>query len=141
VQGEIMGPSVKFYEIADYLFWTLSDASVWLPDAVREMFVRGFGDWGVWMWTDDFTYEHPECPVTGALWEQVYRAQERRQAPRRLSAASREDLLIRARASSEIVGLPESGEELAERLLGSGVIEATALHRARERARRVATSD
>jgi hypothetical protein len=93
------------------------------------------------MWTEhDFECKHPEYPVTGALWNQVYRAQERGQAPRRLTTASREDLLIRARAASEIVGLPESGEELTERLLASGIIEATALNGARRR-ERLAASD
>jgi len=72
VQGEIMGPSVKFYEIADHMFWTFSDASAWLPVDVREMFVRGFGDWDSRMWTEhDFERKHPEYPVTGALWNQV----------------------------------------------------------------------
>ncbi len=49
VQGELWGPSPKFYEIFDYLIWFMSSDSSWLPATVHAFLLDGMRQWNQWL--------------------------------------------------------------------------------------------
>lgn len=125
-QGEVMGPPVEpdGWEVADYAFWLLSDAADWLPTRIRDVLHRGMGEWAVWPWHMHSGWWEPEkYGVTGALGEQLWRAEERGRPLKRLSPAARADAVARATAATDRVGLPDAPEVLGQRLFESGWIE------------------
>lgn len=135
VQGELMGPPVTpdGWEIADYAFWLLSDASAWLPERVREVLRRGMGEWAMWPWVGySGWWDREEWGITGALTDQLYRARERGRPIKRLSPAARADALGRATAAVQQLGLPEAPDDLAQTLCDSGWIESHTMRRLRD---------
>lgn len=117
VQGELMGPSVMFYdEHIDYFFWALSERSAWLPDRARQVLVQGFSDWAAWL---PKGWKGAQHDVSIALIEALLgekQAVDMSELRRLLTQA--------AEVSREVVGLPEPPELLAERLLETGAVEA-----------------
>jgi hypothetical protein len=120
VQGDIHGPSVKYYGTIDYLAWLLSAESMWLGQNIREFLTHGMAGWGVWIWDghdraaeEVFGYE-VDRDVAGAFGDAVSRA--RSIETLRVGAKARRDLLHRLEFSKKLLGLPESAEELASRV-------------------------
>lgn len=129
VQGELNGPQTMYFdEHIDYFFWALSSESEWVPDHARETFIRGMGEWGVWV---------PHRVHRGARdsYEALLGALLRQREGR--GPVSRDEvlpLLIPVAEGSRVaVGLPESAEELARRLLATGAVEMYGLDRQAKR--------
>jgi len=57
VQGDIFGPSPKYYEIFDYLVWFLSSDSGWLPQKIHEFLIDGMKKWAVWISSGDVIWD------------------------------------------------------------------------------------
>lgn len=57
VQGDIGGPTPKYYEIFDYLVWFLSFDSGWLPKEVHEFLIDGMKKWAVWISSGDVIWD------------------------------------------------------------------------------------
>jgi hypothetical protein len=126
VQGELMGPSVMFYdEHIDYFFWALSDRSEWMPDHVRRMLVQGFCEWAVWPPTGRRASQHdPSRQLVKAMLDE----------DRAIDATQLRTLLTAvAEVSRDVVGLSEPAELLAERLIETGAVEAYRRDRADRR--------
>jgi len=126
VQGEIHGPETKFYSTIDYVVWLLSGASEWLPVLTKNALTRGLIAWPVWLWhkhdwrySEDFGFEDAEA--TGALEDRLYRA--RSIDTFKVTRKIRADIEHRFAFTAELLGLPETGPELADRFLQAGYIE------------------
>ncbi|GAA1626200.1 toll/interleukin-1 receptor domain-containing protein [Kribbella alba] len=122
VQGNYVanGPPVKFYSHIDYLAWLLSDGSQWLPAETRDLLTRGMAEWDVWIWDtrdraaeEQYGFEEIDC--SGALGEALSEATVQRDFKQ--DANVRADLAHRLDLSSQLLSLPENGEELAARVL------------------------
>lgn len=122
VQEELNGPAVSFYETVDYLFWLLSDASVWLPEDSRTVLRKGMIAWGSWL---ERAVAFERNDVAEPLMRVVFTARERRE-PVFMDEAAERSLVELAAESAGRVGLPETASELAARLSESGAIEAAA---------------
>jgi hypothetical protein len=74
VQGELMGPSVKFYDHADYMFWLLSTNSNWLPVKIKKFLLLGMKQWAVWLWNsfESSSSDFKKTNFTGALANALY---------------------------------------------------------------------
>lgn len=138
VQGELMGPEVKFYETVDYVAWFLSDQSKWMPEASRYYLIEGLKDWGVWPWEQRGSYARDfgfqPGSTTGSLFEALCKARSSRSF--RLTRACREDLETRLEFSCKLLGLLESASTVADRFLEHGFIEAWFKKSERFRAKR-----
>jgi hypothetical protein len=127
VQGHAVmnGPPVKFYEHADYVAWLLSDDSQWLPERIRAFLTSGMAQWAVWPWHRSARTEREfgfqPAPYTGKLFDALYRA--RRLETFKLGRDARKDLEHRLGFSGQLLKLPESGEELADRFLTARFID------------------
>ncbi len=122
VQGELHGPPVRYYEQIDYFFWLLSEESGWLPSHVRDTLIRGFCDWPVWLHRAvAFEKEDPAEPLMAAVLSAKHQG-----LPFEMTASARVALVATAAASAELLGLPESGETLADRLSATGALQAYA---------------
>jgi hypothetical protein len=126
VQGNYVanGPPVRYYCHVDYAAWTLSDESDWLPDRIRDTLRRGIAGWGVWPWheddheAEDFGFENQ--PFTGKFAEALERAPASETF--HPGTAARRDLEHRLDFSARLLRLPETGENLASRLLSADFI-------------------
>jgi hypothetical protein len=130
VQGDINGPEVRFYAYMDYLAWFLSEASSWLPAGTRELLTAGMGGWGVWPWRE---HERPipgfnPNSSTGEFSRQLDEVNS--SAAFHPDSKALEDLRHRLTFSSSLLNLPESGNELADRFTGRGVIDQYYEHKA-----------
>jgi hypothetical protein len=122
VQGELHGPPVRYYEQIDYFFWLLSERSEWLPEYVRDTLIRGFCEWHVWLHRAvAFEKEDPAEPLIAA----VLSAKEQ-DRPLEMTPAAWDALVASAGASADLLGLPEDGQTLAERLSATGALDAYA---------------
>lgn len=126
VQGALMGPSTSFYEQIDIALWLLSDASRWLPASVREFLTQGMIEWAVWPWHEhqrryQYEFGFVDSEDTGALSERIYQA--RRAGTLRITRAIRADMEHRFGFTARLLGLPETGGELANRFLEAKFIE------------------
>lgn len=127
VQGHYVanGPPVMFekYRHIDYLAWLLSDDSAWLPAPVREMLTTGMGEWGVcfrdWTTADS---DLADAPYAGRFAESLEQAT--RNEDFRPDDDAERDLSHRLAFAARLLHLPETGEELAHRLTGGGVLDA-----------------
>ncbi len=126
VQGRLMGPSTSFYQPIDIALWLLSDASRWLPGPTREFLTQGMIEWPVWPWhkrewryQDEFGFV--DCEDTGALSEQLYSARSAQTV--RLTRKLRADMEHRFGFTARLLGLRETGLELADRFLQARFIE------------------
>jgi len=117
--GAISGPSATYYEEPEYVAWLLSDRSRYLPDEIRSVLTIGIAQWGVWPWTEslrrlaDFGYE--PSTADGQLQQELLSAES--VDTFHPSGRAIEDAVHRMSFSAELLGLPESGDQLAERLL------------------------
>lgn len=125
VQGDLMGPQVKFYETIDYIAWFFSEESKWIPEGIHEYLLKGFTEWAVWMWDRFSNYD--ENPVFinnkyyGALFNALHKAKSF--AEFKLNKRAFFDLQSRLEFSSSYLGLKESGSELASKFIEKGFIE------------------
>lgn len=124
VQGNYIanGPPVRYYEIIDYAAWLLSEQSQWLPGGVRGVLTRGIAGWGVWTWNQhnhrvevDFGFQTE--PYTGSFEQAIWDADSFESF--QPSADALRDAEHRLGFSSRLLGLPESGADLAQRLISA----------------------
>jgi hypothetical protein len=139
VQGDIFGPTTTFYETIDIAIWLLSDASSWLPAPARAFLTQGMIEWGVWPWHEgnwDYQQEFGFTPneSTGAFLHRLYQA--RGAATFRFTRKIRADMEHRFGFTAGLLGLPESGGELADRFLAAGFIEGFFEERAKRKSNR-----
>jgi len=130
VMGELNGPRVQYYETIDYLFWLLSSASEWLPDRVRDVLTAGLRE------TQKWAHQSREGSVE--IEERLLTAIQTSDAvdetlPR--TPATAEIVTDLARVSAEELALPESAEDLADRLFNLGRLDERSARRARARRR------
>jgi hypothetical protein len=128
VQGELHGPQTMYFdEHIDYFFWALSSESEWMPTHARQTFIRGMAEWGVWAPSGAYDARNASEALLGALLRQ-------REGRGPVSRDEVLPLLIPAAERSRVaVGLPESAEELARRLLATGAVELYGLDRQAKR--------
>jgi hypothetical protein len=139
VQGGIMGPSTSFYEQIDIAVWLLSAASRWLPGRTRGFLTQGMIEWAVWPWQghqwryqDEFGFVDSED--TGALSARLYHARSADTV--RITRKIRADMEHRFDFTAQLLDLPETGVELADRFLEAKFIEGWFEDREERRARR-----
>jgi hypothetical protein len=128
VQGDINGPSVTTFESFDYIPWLLSDMSSWMPPEVRHRLLEGIGEWGVWPWVGlrvprigtDFVFE--EKDFTGAFVRALHQAKSLDSLE--IVGPARGDLQDRIQISVDLLGLPETPDELLDALLRSPILDA-----------------
>jgi hypothetical protein len=119
VQGDLHGPSVKYYGTIDYLAWLMSQKSNWLGDHVREFLSRGMAGWGVWIWdghdgvAENFGYTSVPG-VQGKFGDALNKAKS--SDTLHLGKKATADLIHRLQFSARLLDLPESPEDLASRL-------------------------
>lgn len=118
--GVMFGPSASYYDDPEYVAWLLSESSKFLPEAIRAGLTIGMAEWGVWTWNEDelnpldrFGYERID--YDGCLQRALMAAdslEDFRPSPDALADAAH-----RMSFGARLLGLPESGDELAKRLL------------------------
>jgi len=125
VQGELMGPPVKFYENIDYIAWMLSDQSKWMTRRIRHFLIGGVKDWDVWQWHEhpphDYDFGFQPNPATGSLSHALYKAKAAHSF--KLTDECSKDIETRLEFSATLLPLNESGSELTKRFLNTGFIE------------------
>lgn len=132
VQGELMGPSTTFYEEIDIALWLLSDASGWLPDPTREFLTQGMIEWPVWPWhhhrwrsQEQFGFVASED--TGALSKRLHHARSAETV--RITRRIRADMEHRFGFTAQLLGLPETSDDLVDRFIAAKFIEGWFEHR------------
>ena len=120
--GVSFGPSARYYESPEYIAWLLSDSSRFLPAAIRSSLTSGMAELTSWPWNenelnplDAFGYDRVACD--GRLWDALMAVdsfEEFNPGPDAI-----EDAVHRMGFAADLLGLPESGEQLAERLLSA----------------------
>lgn len=116
IQGDLNGPQVSVYEVIDYAGWLASGNSKWMGDELRAELLTGIAEWRVWTnWNDS----HERPLVTEQLLEWL---DERYDDPALLGVV-RPMLAMRLDETTKTLRLPESGDELAGKLLAAGFIE------------------
>lgn len=113
-QGEIHGPPVAVHEPIDYAGWLASESSSWLGNEMRAELLRGIAEWGVW-----------------PTWREAFRSRETERLLKVLEDAHdpllpervRPFLVSRLRETVQRLGLNESVEALADRLLAAQFVE------------------
>ncbi len=123
----MFGPPCKLYPCFDYVVWLLSTASAWMPQRVQDFLITGMKEWGVWYWTESLeSLEFDlglECyPGRGEFFKALFHRKFRSSGGVR--GAARADLFERIRISVNLLGLPDPPEDLAQRFLSKGFIEA-----------------
>lgn len=122
VQGELQGPSVTVYDAIDHAGWLVSEASGWLGDDMRDALLEGLAEWKIWpTWVGDLQ-GHDPMRLLKILDDQRGAA---------LKDAIRPILADRLDETAQILGLGESGQQLADRLLATQFVEE--YHRDRRR--------
>lgn len=117
--GVANGPPVRYYPYTDYAAWLLSDASNWLPTDTRAILSAGMAAWGVWPWeegdrpAEQFGFE--PSTSTGSLIEELRKRKSF--STMKIRPEVMDDVVERMEFSAALLGLPESGNELAERVL------------------------
>jgi hypothetical protein len=122
--GGMFGPDVSAYSGADHLIWLLSEKSNWLPPPVHELLLDGLARDPVhWRWFQGSSWE-PRLPQWESAGE-ARKAMERafKSGSYRWTGKVRDDWLRRLRAAVELLQLPETPEELLDRLRSAQVIE------------------
>lgn len=124
--GVMFGPSASYYDDPECVAWLLSDSSKFLPEVIRSGLTIGMAKWGVWTWNehelnplDQFGYERVE--YDGCLQRALMDAdslQAFRPSPDALA-----DAVHRMSFSARLLSLPESGDELAARLLDAEFLD------------------
>lgn len=137
------GPEIRFYDYIDYVTWMLSDQSQWLPPKIRDVLIRGMAGWGVWRSygsggrAQELGFQGAD--FTGTFLESLERAKTRKSF--RPSVMARRDLEHRLGFSVQLLGLPESGGELAKRLVESEFLDVYFSETAKRRRKAPAKKD
>jgi hypothetical protein len=115
VEGDLHRPPVKVHEAIDHAGWLASESSCWLGDDMRDALLQGIAEWGTWpIWIVDLQSAKPEGLLEILDGQRVPAMKD----------AIRPILADRLDETAQILGLDESGEELADRLLAAGIVEA-----------------
>ncbi|OBB80301.1 hypothetical protein A5760_19635 [Mycobacterium colombiense] len=136
--GVISGPSATYYAEPEYIAWLLSDRSRFLPEEIRSVLTVGMAEWGVWPWTeslhrlDDFGYEQGK--FDGQLQQELLSVESIDMF--HPSRQAIEDAVHRMSFSARLLALPESGDQLAERLLSPQFLAPYFSHRTARRENR-----
>ena len=69
VQGEMFGPSPKYYEIFEYLIWMISSDSEWLPPGIHAFLIDGMAQWAVWISSKRTDPNHTKNAFLSALFK------------------------------------------------------------------------
>lgn len=136
VMCDMMGPPTQFYDVIDYAAWLLSAASDWLPRHIHAYLLAGMQAWAVWPWSNGLSSytDFNGSDAAGSLSERLHAARSYKTF--KLTRAARADLTERLEFSSRLLRLPESGAELAERMIAEGFIESWFANRDERRRRR-----
>src|ERR1051326_5078978 len=105
----------------EHLFWLLSDASLWLPQKIRDVLQMGMCALGNrWMWYEGRD-ELGEWATKGTLARAIQDAEHDRKAFV-LTDEAFDDLKHRARNAKRLLRLPESQDELVRRFIDGNVV-------------------
>lgn len=120
--GVSFGPSARYYESPEYIAWLLSDSSRFLPAAIRSGLTSGMAELTSWPWNerelnplDEFGYDRAACD--GRLWDALMAVDSFEDF--KPGAEGIADAVHRMSFAARLLGRPESGEQLAERLLSA----------------------
>ena len=125
VQGDLMGPPVRFYGIFDYIIWFLSSNSSWMPIKIRQFLLEGFKNWATWEWlgaAHEQEYGFIPNKFTGALVKAM--AATKKYERFKYTKACEIDLKTRIDHTVNMLGLKETSTILADRFINGGFIEA-----------------
>jgi TIR domain-containing protein len=126
VQGESGGPPAKHFETIDYVAWFLSDSSSWMPSKIRTTLTRGLADWSTWWWDSLTDGEHELGLISyegrGELLNAMASVEDDKEF--KMTKACQLDLVRRLDDSCHLIGLNENGDELSQRFLEAGFVEA-----------------
>ena len=115
VQGEIHGPSVKYYQCIDYAAWLTSERANWMGNDLRAALLDGIAEWRIWpMWNDG------DQKIVGQLMKCLDR---RSGDPGRREKNIRVLLVERLELACEKLDLREDPDVLADRLLAAGFLD------------------
>jgi hypothetical protein len=117
VQGEMWGPSPKYYEIFEYLIWLLSSDSEWLPEKVHNFLIEGMKEWNVWISSKRTDLDSG----VGSFLSALYDAKTFKQF--KLDALAKNDLLNWIEISLNKLGLNDSAIHILNRFLQLRFIE------------------
>jgi len=129
VQGELFGEHTKVYEIFDYLVWCLSNDSKWFPEEAKRFLISGFKQWNSWSW-DKYEVDNIESDLSsfnsaGELFiKMFYASSPQRKSPFKLTKSCYNDIQGRITISCERLKLTDSVQDLLDRFLAEGFIEA-----------------
>jgi hypothetical protein len=117
----MFGPDVALFDDPEHLFWLLSDASLWLPQKIRDVLQMGMCALGNrWMWYEGRD-ELGEWATKGTLARAIQDAEHDRKAFV-LTDEAFDDLKHRARNAKRLLRLPESQDELVRRFIDGNVV-------------------
>jgi hypothetical protein len=128
VQGDIMGPRVKFYDCIDYIAWLLSDQSKWMPEHTRGFLLEGMKDWAAWDWHKHIRRSESGFKpnsYTGSLADLLWGIRDNKKPIRsyKLTDSCLRDIQTRLSFSAKLLLLNETGEELTQRFLDEQFIQ------------------
>lgn len=119
--GGGIGPSTRLYDLIDCLIWLLSSKSDWLPNSIRNILFNGLCNWSAWDWTN-ISYEgYDKDENTGEFFHFLYDSLDNPKL--NISDGAKKDIYTRIQVAIEVLYLPESKEQLADKFLSSGAIE------------------
>jgi hypothetical protein len=116
MSGDIHGPQVRVYDAVDYAGWLASEASEWMGHEMRAELLAGIAARGGWTDWDD---SHERSLVT----EQLLKSLNDRHDDPGLLKVVLPILTRRLGDTAKTLRLPETGDELAARLLAAGFVE------------------
>ncbi len=126
-----IGPSVCLYDLIDCLIWILSSKSDWLPNNIQKNLFTGLCSWSVWGW-NNIRYEgYTNNENTGDFFRFLFNSLDNPKL--NISEGAMNDLYTRIQVSIEILNLPESKEQLADKFLSSGAIESWVVSNAKRK--------
>jgi len=122
--GGMFGPDVSAYDGADHLAWLLSEKSNWLPARLHELLLDGLARRPeLWWW-----FERSSGGDRSFDWDsadEARKAMDRalKSGSYRWTARVRDDWLRRLAGAVEVLQLPETPQELLDRVRSAQVIE------------------
>lgn len=132
VQGHLLGPDVKVYDVIDYLVWFLSDASAWVPEKVRLYLIDGLKKWAAWPWAEySNDSDFPSNNVTGSLYKALLGKKTFKTF--RFTPRIHKDIESRFAYTINLLNLPESVDAIKKAFLECGAIEEWFSRRNRKR--------
>jgi hypothetical protein len=116
MSGDIHGPQIRVYDTVDYAGWLASEASEWMGHEMRAELLAGIAARGGWTDWDD-SHERP------LVTEQLLKSLNDRHDDPGLLKVVLPILTRRLGDTAKTLRLPETGDELAARLLAAGFVE------------------